>query len=153
MTESLNPRNVRLYRRRGSLSVGLGIAGIVVATAALVDPALLTTSSAAQRLNGPVDEIWLSAYLTGSIMAVAGVMWAIPRPAIEAAGLWLLIFALLVNGIAIVINRGAIGGGITAVPVVAIAWVLWNRIRDLHEAAHYDRRVIDVGRTVGDRRG
>lgn len=154
MTESLNPTNVRMYRNRGALSVGLGIAGMVVSLAALIDPTLLTTSSAAQRLNGPLDEIWLTAYFLGSFTAVAGVQWRpIPRPALEAMGLWFLIFALLVNGIAIIANRGFTGGGITAVPIVAIAWVLWMRIRDLHTAARYERRIVDIGRGRGDRRG
>lgn len=153
MTESLNPYNVRMYRRRGALSIGLGIAGMIISAAALLDPGLLTTSSAAQKLKGPVDEIWLTAYFFGSLAAVAGVTWRpIPRPATEAVGLWFLIFAMLVNGVAIIANRGIIGGGITAVPLFAIAWVLSQRIRDLHEAAKIDRRVVDVGRPSGDRR-
>lgn len=152
--ESLNPRNARLYRRRARLSRSLGLAAIPVAAGALIDRGLLGTSSVGVVLDGPVDTVYLIAYLIGGLTAVAGVEWRPhPRPELEALGAWLLAGAMLINGSAIVMLRGPVAGGLTAIGLFALADILVARARDLEQARTRERRRRPHGRIDGpDRR-
>jgi hypothetical protein len=156
MTNSLDPREARLYRRRARLSQSLGLAAVPVSLAALINPAKLTTSSIAVGLSGPLDTIWTVAYLVGGLCAFVGVQWRpVPRPEIEAFGVWLLLGAMLINGLTIVAIRGPVGGGITALGLFALADVLYARTKDLEESRHVRRAPTgersDMGRQ-SDRR-
>jgi hypothetical protein len=141
MTGSLDPRNARAYRRRARLSRSLGLAAIPVALVALLQRDLVGASSAAIALAGPLDTLWLLGYLLGGILLLAGVQWRpYPRPELEGLGVWLMIGAMLINGLAIVAVRGPIGGGLTSLGLFAVADVLYARARDLDEARRRDRR-------------
>jgi hypothetical protein len=135
MTESLNPHNARLYRRRARLSRSLGFACVPIALTALLDRETLGTASVAYALEGPLDTAWILAYLIGGACAFAGVEWRpYPRPEVEALGVWLLVGAMVINGLAIVATRGAVAGGVTAIGLFVLADVLYGRARDLDEA-------------------
>lgn len=150
MTNSLDPREARLYRRRGRLSTSLGLAAVPVSLAALIDPSKLTTSSIAVGLSGPLDTMWMIAYLLGGLCAFLGVQWRPrPRPELEALGVWLLLGAMLINGLTIVAIRGPVGGGITALGLFAIADVLWARTKDLEESRHVRRAPDGTRRDMG----
>jgi hypothetical protein len=149
MTESLDPRNRREYIRRGMLSACLGLACVPVAAAGLIQPELLTGSAASSALAGPIGKAWLAAYLLGGTLSASGVLWSpYPRPELEAAGVRLVLVAMLLNAGAIVLIRGPVAGGLTSIGLIAIAAVLRSRISDLHRAARReprDRRVRDSG--------
>jgi hypothetical protein len=155
--QSLDPHNAKAYRRRGRLSSRLGLGAIPIAAAALIDPTRLKGGAIAQTLGGPLDTIWLIMYLAGGILAAAGVLWRpIPRPELEVAGVWLLIGAMLINGLAIVAVRGPVAGLLTALGLFVIADVLYARARDLDEARDRRRPGNGVGyngpgRRAGDR--
>lgn len=139
--ESLDPRNTRVYRRRGRLGLGLGAAGAPIALAGLIDHDLIAQSSAGVTLSGPVDTIWLIGYLLGAILTPVGLLWRpIPRPELEVLGLWLFLGAMLTNATAIVVTRGPVAGGLTAVGLFGLSWVLKARIDDLEEAGRTERR-------------
>lgn len=139
--ESLDPHNAKAYRRRARLSRSLGIGAIPVALTALVDPDTLGAASVATALAGPIDTFWILGYLFGGMAAAAGVLWRpYPRPELEALGVWLLIGAMVINGLAIVALRGPIAGGVTSVGLWVLADVLYARARDLEEARARERR-------------
>ena len=139
MTRSLDPRAAREYRRRARVITAYGLICFCVGTAGLVDRDLLTTSSVVQALSGPVFVAWLSAYALGGAMAAYGV-WRL-QPAVEVVGDRLLLGFALPNAITILVNRGPVGGGVTAVSMVLVAYVLQGRITDLHDVARVDRSV------------
>jgi hypothetical protein len=82
-------------------------------------------------------------------MAAVGVI--LLRPRVEVVGVWALLAFVIINGGAIVINRGPVGGGVTAASMALVAYVLYGRIGDLHHAARRERRTYDVG-VADDRR-
>jgi hypothetical protein len=123
---------------------------MIVGTAGVIDKSLLTSSSAVQTLDGPVAAIWLVAYAFGGLLACAGSV--IPRPDWEAAGDKLLLGFCLLNAATIVLNRGLIGGGITAASLLLVAYVLHGRVGDLHESSRRDRRLHDIPMAGPDRR-
>jgi hypothetical protein len=135
---SLDPRQPREYRRRARVIVAYGISAFLIGMAGLIDPERLGSSSIAVALNSHVDEVWLSAYGLGGLLASVGVVTR--RPDVEVAGLWMLLAAALINALAIITTRGIVAGGITAVTVLLSAWVISSRIGDLHSAAKVDRR-------------
>lgn len=138
---SLNPRSGYAYRRRARLSRNLGLAAMPVAGAALVDRALLGTSSAGATLAGPIDTLWLVAYLAGGAACFAGAAWRpYPRPELEALGCWLLCGSMAINGLAILYLRGPVAGGLTSIGLFAIADALHARAQDLEEARMRERR-------------
>lgn len=144
--ESLDPHNARAYRRRARLSRSLGIGAIPVALTALISPATLGPSSVATALAGPLDTAWTLGYLFGGIFAAAGVVWRpFPRPELEALGLWLLIGAMVINGLAIVAIRGPVAGGLTSIGLWVLADALYARTRDLEEARKRERRAAADG--------
>lgn len=133
--ESLDPHHARAYRRRARLSRSLGLGTIPVSLVALVDRDALGTSSVAVALSGPLDTIWLLGYLAGGICASAGVLWRpLPRPELEALGVWLLCGAMLINALSIIAIRGPVAGGLTSVGLFVLADVLYGRARDLDDA-------------------
>lgn len=142
MTESLNPANRREYRRRARPIQFFGFVTFVLGAAGVLRPALVASSSAAQQLAGPVDTLWLLAYLIGGAATSIGVL--LLRPAVEVFGEWFIIAAAVINAGAILVNRGPFAGGASAVFILLACWVLKGRIEDLHNAARRDRRVVDV---------
>lgn len=150
---SLDPRNARRYRKRGRLGLGLSVAAFPVTLAGLLNPDLIAGSSAGTQLSGPVDTIWLLGYFLGSLLTPIGLLWRpCPRPELEVLGLWLFLGAMLTNAVAILFSRGIIAGGITAIGLLGLAWILKARIDDLEEASSIERRHGDHGRDEGDRR-
>lgn len=155
MTHSLDPAHAVEYRRRASLSIGLGLGSIPALVAGLIDPARLGSASAAAAQSGGVVRVWLAAYLFGCVAAAGGALWRPkPLPDIEASGCVLLIFAFIINALAILWTRGYTGGGYTAVSLFGLAWVFWRRWSDLRHASQreqrLERRVRDDG--LGGRR-
>lgn len=140
MTTSLDPTDARAYRRRARVITAYGLIAFLVGTAGLIDRDLLTTSSAVQALDGPVAVAWLIAYAAGGVLASTGVVFL--RPDIETAGDWLLLGFACLNATAILLNRGPVGGGITAASLLLVAYVLYGRIGDLHQVARRERRVV-----------
>lgn len=143
MTNSLDPRSPREYRRRARVIVAYGLSGAIIGTAGLIHRELLGTASVAQALDGPIDELWLAVYALSGLAAAVGVIAL--RPELEVRGLWFMLAAALINAAAVFANRGPIGGGITSSSLLLAAWVIHSRIGDLHAAARADRRVIDLG--------
>ncbi len=143
MTRSLDPRAAREYRRRARVITAYGLICCMVGLAGLIDRELLTTSSAVQALSGPVFVVWLTAYAIGGGLAAAGSYCL--RPDIEVVGDWLLLAFAGLNATVIVVNRGPVGGGITAVSLMLVAYILHGRIVDLHQVARRDRRICDLG--------
>lgn len=140
MAESLDPRFARAYRRRARLSRSLGLAAVIVAGAGLLNADALTHTAAGLAL-GAVTYVWLAGYFAGGVASVVGYYWRpFPNPVLEVLGLWLLLGAMIVNGIAIVAVRGPVAGGLTSAGLFAIADVLYGRIRDLEDARVASRR-------------
>lgn len=138
---SLDPRNARVYRRRGRLGLGLSIAALPVTLAGLLHPAYIAGSSAGTQLTGPVDTIWLLGYFLGALLTPLGLLWRpVPRPELEVLGLWLFLGAMLTNAVAIIVSRGLVAGGITSIGLLGLAWILKARIDDLEEAGSAERR-------------
>lgn len=150
VTHSLDPHHPREYRRRGAPIAAFGLSGVVLGFTGLIDPTLLGTSSIGQQLSGPIDELWLLAYLLAGLAAFIGV--AFLRPEIEGVGLLFLLAGVLINGVAVVANRGFVAGGVTSASLFFTAFVLWWRIGDLRRAAKTDRRVMAVPIPHDDRR-
>jgi hypothetical protein len=137
VTNSLDPHEAKLYRRRARLSGTLGLAAIPTAGAALVSHAAFGASQSAIAivLSGPIDTMWILAYLFGGIFMAGGVFWRpFPRPEFEALGCWLMIGAMVTNGLAIIAVRGPVAGGLTSLGLFALADVLLARTRDLNSA-------------------
>lgn len=149
----MDPRAAHRYRRRARLSRSLGLAAIPVAGAALINPELLGDTSITV-LDGPVSLAWTIGYLLGGIFAAAGVLWRpYPRPELELLGVWLLAGAMFTNAVVIVAVRGAVGGGLTALGLFAIADVLRARTQDLEEARIAERRRQEQPFPGPDQRG
>lgn len=127
-----------------------GLSATIIGLAGLIDRSLLGPSSLGQTLNGPVDDVWLTFYAIGGVLAFTGV--AALRPELETIGLYALLAAALINAAAIVANRGPIGGGVTVSGLLLGAWVIHRRIGDLHTAARADRRVLQQGPPDGRER-
>lgn len=140
---SLDPGSPRDYRRRATVIVAYGLSGVVLGTAGLLRRDLLGTSSIGAALKGPVDELWLLTFAVAGALAAFGVLAL--RPQIEIIGDWLLMAGTLINALAIVTVRGPLAGGVSSSAILLTSWVLWRRIADLHEAAHSDRRIVDMG--------
>jgi hypothetical protein len=138
MTSSLSTSDARAYKRRARVITAYGLISFMVGVAGLIDRSLLTTSSAVQTLSGPVSIAWLATYALGGALAAGGVM--LLRPDLEAAGDVLLLAFALLNATAILLNRGPVGGGVTATSLVLVAYVLHGRIGDLHQVARFERR-------------
>lgn len=148
---SLDPGAARAYRRRARVITAYGLICFLVGAAGLIDRDLLTTSSALQALDGgPVFTAWLAAYCVGGLLAAYGVQTLHPR--VEVIGDVLLLGFALLNAAAIVVNRGPVGGGVTAVSLVLVAYVMHGRIVDLLDVARLDRRVLNVPIAHHDRR-
>lgn len=150
MTSSLDPRDGFAYRRRGRAIAVYGLLSFLVGTAGLVDRSLLTTSSAVQALDGWIVVAWLLYQAVGGLMVAIG-LYAL-RPKIELIGLCALFGFVVINGGAILINRGPVGGGVTAASMALVAYVLQGRIGDLQFAARKERRVVDINVSHGERR-
>lgn len=142
MTNSMDPAAARAYRRRARVITAYGLICFLVGTAGIIDRDLLTTSSAVQALSGPVFFCWLVAYAAGGAMAAYGVLAL--HPSIEVRGDRLLFGFALLNAAAILINRGPVGGGVTAVSMLLVAYVIHGRIMDLRDTAKLNRRVVDL---------
>lgn len=149
MTNSLSPLHADAYRRRARVITAYGLISLIVGTAGLIDRDLLTSSSAVQTLDGPVVVVWLGLQVAGGGLAALGVRRL--RPDVELVGLWLLFANVAINGSAILLNRGPVGGGVTSASMVLVAYVLHGRIGDLHDAARTERRVVNL-RPARDRR-
>jgi hypothetical protein len=145
MTSSLDPTDAESYRRRARVITAYGLISCMIGTAGLIDRSLLTTSSAVQALDGWVVIAFLLYQAIGGALAAGGVI--LLRPTLELAGVWALLGFVIVNGGAIVINRGPVGGGVTAASMMLVAYVLHGRIGDLHFAARRERRIVDVSVT------
>lgn len=150
MTESLNPANRREYRQRARPIQFFAFVTVVLGAGGLIHPELVANSSAAEQLAGPVDTLWLLAYLVGG--ACTGLGIRLLRPAVEVFGEWFIIAAAVINAGAILVNRGPFAGGASAVFILLACWVLKGRIDDLHHAARRDRRVVAVPIAGRDRR-
>jgi len=149
MTSSLDPTDAVSYRRRARVITAYGLISCCIGTAGLIDRSLLTTSSAVQALDGWVVVAFLLYQAVGGALAAAGVL--LLRPKLEVVGVWALLAFVVINGGAILVNRGPVGGGVTAASMALVAYVLHGRIGDLHHAARRERRVVDVG-VAPDRR-
>lgn len=144
MTASLDPRNARAYRKRSTLSWALGLAGMIVSGAGIYNAGNLEGSAIGVALSAGFDWLWLGSYFVGSLLAFVGPQWRpCPRPELEALGLWMLVGAMLLNGLVIVALRGVVAGGITAAGLFALAFALQQRIDELHDAADVERRARD----------
>lgn len=128
--------DVAHYRRQYRAIALLGLLAMVSGLAFFLDPGSLERSAVGRALHGPVDDLWSLFYAAGGAMVVAGVYfprrWHGPLPALEASGLWLLLTALTVNGVAIVAVRGWAAGA--TIPTLAFAaWVAYGRVQDLYQ--------------------
>src|SRR4051812_2365069 len=124
--ESLNPHNVRRYRRRARL--GLALAGVAIPTTilGLVHPAAVEHSAIGIALSGPLDTLWLIGYLLGAVLITLGILWhPVPRPELEVLGLWLFMGSTVTNALAIIAVRGPIGGLLTGLSLFGLVWVLY----------------------------
>lgn len=143
MPDSLDPSAPAAYRRRARVITAYGLISFLVGVAGLIDRSLLTTSSVVQTLDGWVVVVWLSLQAIGGALAAFGVLRLNPK--VELAGVQLLLGFVVLNAITILVNRGPVGGGITAASMMLVAYVLRGRVGDLHYAARMDRRRINLG--------
>jgi hypothetical protein len=150
MTSSLDPSDGFAYRRRGRAIAAYGLISFLIGTAGLIDRSLLTTSSAVEALDGWIVVAWLLYQAVGGLLAAAGVLGL--RPKMELVGLCALLGFVVINGGAILINRGPVGGGVTAASMALVAYVLQGRISDLLFAARRERRVLNIRGPHRDRR-
>jgi hypothetical protein len=150
MTNSLDPHHPREYRRRGAPIAAFGLTGVILGTTGVIDPGLLGSSSVGQQLDGPLDELWLAIYALAGLACFIGVVFL--RPALEVVGLTFLLAAVLINGMAVFVNRGLVAGGVTTSSLFFTAWVLWWRIGDLRRAANANRRLMVTPIDFPDRR-
>lgn len=149
MSNSLDPRDGYAYRRRGRAIAAYGLIQCLIGTAGLADRSLLTTWSAVQALDGWIVVVWLIYQSLGGALVAIGV-YAL-RPQLELYGLKALLGFVVINAGAILLNRGPVGGGVTAAALGLSAYVIQGRIGDLIFSAKRDRRVADL-ETHHDRR-
>lgn len=135
MTESLDIRFARAYKRRARAITAYGLISIIVGSGGLIDRSLLQASATAQVLDGWTLVAWLIVFVLGGLLAVVGIQ--LLRPDIEAAGDVLLMFFSLLNAVTIVAHRG-FGGLVAASSAVLVAYVLQGRVGDLHSVSAFD---------------
>lgn len=137
MTESLNPRNAREYRRRARPLLLLAVLCLGAGLTGLVDPSSLTRSATGQSLSGPLDEAWLIAYIVAGAGIVLGI--ALLRPAVEVVGLWFAAAAIAINAVAVLDVRGFHASLVVIPSYLVSLFVVAGRIGDLHALARGGR--------------
>ena len=149
MTGSLDPHNAREYRRRASgveLLAGLCITSGLVGLLRLDE---LGVSVVARQLGAVAQIVWLSLYLAGGALALAGLYWPrVPRPELEALGLWLLVGGFSINLLVLVAIRLPVpdGASLTTMSALVLAIRLaYRRVLDLERARVTERRAVDLG--------
>lgn len=135
---SLDPRSPAAYRRRARPFIFVGYILAVAGLSAIFSPPPDSQTTVAQLVSPTADLTWQVAYALGGILIAFGAL--LPRPDIEGWGLWLAIFALLVNLLALLAVRGVAGAGLAPAAYVLTLWIVYSRIVDLHTAARTERR-------------
>lgn len=157
VTHSLDPSNVRAYRRRAVPLLLPAYLLVIAGIGALLNPDAAERTTVARLLPSYIEAIWQGAYILGGILIAYGAMR--PRPAIEIVGAWLALYALGLNLVALIVVAGVAGAGIAPFAYVLTLSVLALRISDLHSAAktppawpkRLERRRSDYGRNARGR--
>lgn len=138
LTESLDPHNVRAYRKRARPMLFLGVMMLLVGLRGYLVPATADDTATHEALGSIAYGIWHAGLTISGLLLIIGLG---PRllPEIEVLGLWSSMWAVSVHSAAIL----SVFGG-RAIPTVALAvtliWVLWGRVDDLRVFAVRDRR-------------
>jgi hypothetical protein len=155
VTESLDPRNARAYRRRAAPFLLPAYLLVLAGIGAIANPDSADRTTVARLLPASIELVWQVSYILAGLLITAGVLWPRrPQPAFEAIGDWVAIWALAVNLLALLAVRGIAASGMAPFAYVLTATLLALRIADLHASAktpppawpgRLERRHVDLG--------
>lgn len=150
VTESLDPHNIRAYRKRARPMLFLGVMLLLVGLRGYLVPASAEDTAAHEALGAITYGVWHAGLTLSGVLLIVGLGPRL-RPEVEVVGLWVGLWAVAVHSVALLIVFGLLSS-----PTIALAgslmWVLWGRIDDLRQIALRDRRVQQTGFPGGERR-
>lgn len=137
MTESLDPHNMRAYRKRARPMMFLGALLLLVGLRGYLVPASANDTAAHEALGSLAYGVWHAGLTISGVLLIVGVGRL--RPEIEVLGLWAGLWAIAVHSAAYLVVFGLVSSPTAALALV-LMWVLWGRIDDLRRFALRDRR-------------
>lgn len=124
----------RSYLHENRFEAGFGGLALLSAIQFYLDPTSFQRTAVGMALHGPLDDIWSLMYGFGGLAIIVGIVTR--YIAIEAAGLWLLGSATVVNMYGICLVRG--GAVFTVLtPFVLTVILCMLRLGDLRRVAKY----------------